>query len=72
MSLDLQERPHVTQRELEVLKWLAEGKTGPEMATILSLSIHTVYSHQLALREKFGVYKDTALVAAALRQGIIQ
>jgi DNA-binding CsgD family transcriptional regulator len=62
---------HITPRETEIIKLLCDGKTGPEMASILSLSVHTVYSHQVALREKFGVYKDTALVAKAFRSGII-
>ncbi|MEH2695606.1 helix-turn-helix transcriptional regulator [Rhizobium johnstonii] len=38
--------PHITPRETEIIKLLCDGKTGPEMATILSLSVHTVYSHQ--------------------------
>ncbi|MGO8242961.1 response regulator transcription factor [Rhizobium johnstonii] len=63
--------PHITPRESEIIKLLCDGKTGPEMATILDLSIHTVYTYQVRLREKFGVYKDTALVAAAFRNGII-
>lgn len=63
---------HITPRESEIIKLLCDGKTGPEMATILDLSIHTVYTYQVRLREKFGVYKDTALVAAALRSGLIQ
>lgn len=62
---------HITPRESEIIKLLCDGKTGPEMATILNLSIHTVYTYQVRLRDKFGVYKDTALVAKALRSGII-
>lgn len=62
---------HVTPREKEVLLWLSHGKTGPEMATILDLSVHTVYSYQVKLREKAGVYKDTALVAFAFRNGLV-
>lgn len=64
--------PPITAREKEILDLLCDGKTGPEMATILNLSLHTVYTYQLRLREKAGVYKDTALVAFAFRSGLVE
>lgn len=65
------EAVQITPREAEIIKLLCDGKTGPEMATILDLSIHTVYTYQVRLREKAGVYKDTALVAFAFRNGLV-
>jgi DNA-binding CsgD family transcriptional regulator len=35
----------LTHREIEVLHWLAEGKTNPEIALILQLSPRTVHKH---------------------------
>ncbi len=35
-----------SQRELEILKWTAEGKTSVEISLILSISEHTVNFHQ--------------------------
>lgn len=63
---------HITPRELEVLKLLCDGKSAPEMGIILNVSKHTVYSHQLALRKKAGVYKDTSLVSFAFRNGWVE
>lgn len=62
---------HITPREAEILHWLAEGKTAAEIGTILSISYITVNQHIRNAKAKFGVYKDTALVAKALRSGII-
>lgn len=65
-------RIHVTPRELEVLHWVAEGKTAAEIGTILGVSYITINQHIRNAKDKFGVYKDTALVAKALRSGVIQ
>ncbi|MGP4130849.1 autoinducer binding domain-containing protein [Pantoea tagorei] len=35
-----------SQRELEILKWTAEGKTSAEISLILAISQHTVNFHQ--------------------------
>ena len=64
-------RINVTPRELEVLHWVAEGKTAAEIGTILGVSYITINQHIRNAKDKFGVYKDTALVAKALRSGII-
>lgn len=66
------EAPHITPREKEILNLLSIGKTSEEMAIIFGGASSTVDFHKKALREKFNVYKDTALVAAALRLHIIE
>jgi DNA-binding CsgD family transcriptional regulator len=63
---------HVTPREFEVLRLICDGKTSAEIGAILGMSEHTAYSHQMAMRRKAGVYKDTALVAFAFRQGLVK
>lgn len=60
-----------TAREIEVVKWMADGKTSDEISIILGISHITVNSHKQTMMRKAGVYKDTALVATALRQHII-
>lgn len=73
MSVALHDQaPHITDREREVLFWLTEGKTAAEIGTILTISYITVNQHIRNAKDKFGVYKDTALVAKAIRSGIIQ
>jgi len=56
---------------MEVLHWMAEGKTASEIGTILTISYITVNQHIRNAKDKFGVFKDTALVAQALRHHII-
>lgn len=45
----------LTPREAEVLYWLAEGKTNPEIATILDSSRRTVEKHVEHILRKLGV-----------------
>lgn len=65
------EAVRITPRELEVLKLLCDGKTAPEIGIMLSRSPHTVNSHKLSLMRKIDVYKETALVAFAFRNGLV-
>jgi LuxR family transcriptional regulator, transcriptional regulator of spore coat protein len=62
---------HITPREMEVLHWMAEGKTAAEIGTILTISYITVNQHIRNAKDKFGVFKDTALVAKAFRHHVI-
>jgi len=45
----------LTAREAEVLYWITEGKTNPEIAIILDASPDTVKKHAANLYAKFGV-----------------
>ena len=47
--------PELTRRENEVLEWIAQGKSNPEIAIILGLSVRTVYKHVENLFAKLGV-----------------
>lgn len=64
--------PHITNREREILTLMCDGKSAQEISIILGCSVHTVRTHIETLKDSFTVYKDTALVAAALRAGIIK
>ena len=54
----------LTPREAEVLFWITQGKTNPETAVILGVSINTVKTQSQRLFDKLGVETRTA---AALR-----
>jgi len=56
----------LTRREAEVLFWVAQGKTNPEIATILSLSPRTVQTHLARIYQKLGVETRTAATRQAL------
>lgn len=45
----------LTSRETEVLGWLRQGKTGPEIAIILGCATRTVETHVANLYRKLGV-----------------
>ena len=64
------ERLGLTPREAEVLFWVAQGKTNPEVAIILSISKRTVQKHVEHVFGKLGVETRTAaalLAAEVLR-----
>jgi LuxR family quorum-sensing system transcriptional regulator ExpR len=42
-------------RQAEVLHWMSQGKSYPEIAAILGLSLHTVHDHTGALFRRLGV-----------------
>jgi DNA-binding NarL/FixJ family response regulator len=54
----------LTPREVEVLSWLAKGKTNRDIADILGMSHRTVNKHLEHIYEKLGV--ETRAAAAAL------
>ena len=45
----------ITAREAEVLRWVAMGKTNPEIGTILDISSFTVKNHMQRLFKKLNV-----------------
>ncbi len=64
-----QERP-LTPREIEVLKWSAEGKTTEDIATILSVSVPTIQCHVTNACKKLDVVNRVQATARAIRWGI--
>ena len=56
----------LTPREAEILFWVAQGKTNPEIATILGIGVTTVKKHLEATFAKLGVENRTSAAAAAL------
>ena len=56
----------LTQRERDVLRWVAAGKTDRDIGAILQISPRTVHKHLQHIYEKLGVETRTA---AAMRAG---
>ncbi len=61
----------LSDREREILKLIAEGKTNKEIAELLFLSVKTVQAHRANLMRKLGMHDRTELVKYAIRKGII-
>ena len=66
------DRPALTQREHEILRMIAAGKSLPEIAKELYLGLTTVKTHVQHLYEKLGVSDRAAAVASAMRRGLIE
>jgi two-component system nitrate/nitrite response regulator NarL len=64
--------PILTDRENEILKLVASGKSLPEIATELYLGVTTVKTHVQHLYAKLGVSDRAAAVAEAMRHGLIE
>lgn len=64
-------RPHLTEREKEVLRLIAEGKSNKDIAELLCLSVKTVMAHRTNIMEKLDLHSSTELVRYAIRQGIV-
>jgi len=60
----------ISDREKEVLKLLAEGRSNREIGELLSLSVKTVMSHRASLMEKLDIHNRTDLVKFAIRAGL--
>ena len=61
----------LSEREIDVLKLLATGKSNKEIAEQLFISIHTVISHRKNISNKIGVKSTAALVIYAVANGLI-
>ncbi|NBA96476.1 LuxR family transcriptional regulator [Pseudomonas sp. R5(2019)] len=67
VSLNPEETAHLSEREIEVLKWSAMGKTAADIAIILRLSERTVNFHvKGAISKMNAANKTSAAVRAAL------
>jgi DNA-binding NarL/FixJ family response regulator len=62
----------LTQRQLEILKLLAQGKTSKEIAFTLGLSSKTVDVHRMRIMERLGLRDVASLVVYAVRKGLIE
>ncbi len=56
----------LTPREAEVLYWIAQGKTNPEVGAILDTATNTVKTQMMSLMLKLGVETRTAAARIAL------
>lgn len=59
----------LTSREKEILKLVSEGKTNPEVADFLCISVRTVQHHRASIMRKIGVTNTADMVKYAVREG---
>jgi NarL family two-component system response regulator LiaR len=66
------EKPSLTSRELEVLVFIADGKSNAEIANELVISLPTVKSHVSQIIAKLGAKSRTEAVRLASKTKLIQ
>ena len=63
---------NLTDREVEVLRLIAEGHTTAEISELLNLSPHTVQSHRRNIMDKLNLHDRGELIKYAIRRGLIE
>ena len=61
----------LTEREIEVLTHISEGKTNVQIADLLFLSGHTVNTHRKNIMQKLGVNNTASIVMYAVKSGFV-
>jgi len=61
----------LTEREREILKLIAEGRTSREIAEALYISQKTVQGHRTKIMEKLDLHNRTELMKYAMRKGLV-
>lgn len=63
--------PNLTERELEVIKALAQGLSNKQIARSLGISEKTVRNHASNIYKKLHIYDRTQAVLYAIRRGLV-
>jgi DNA-binding NarL/FixJ family response regulator len=66
------EHSTLTQREIEVIQLLGEGKSNKETAHLLGISTRTVENHRAHIMQKLDLRSFGELIRYAIRSGIVQ
>ena len=61
---------HLTRRELEVIRMLADGKTSKEIALVTKTSVKTVDACRRRIMHKLSINSVAELVKYAIREGL--
>jgi DNA-binding NarL/FixJ family response regulator len=61
----------LSDREREILKLIADGRTSREIADMLFISLKTVLGHRTNLMEKLEIHSHTEIIKYAMRKGLV-
>jgi two-component system, NarL family, invasion response regulator UvrY len=62
----------LSNREFEVMRWIASGKTVGEIAALLSLSDKTISTYRARVLEKMGMRTNAELTHYAIQNGLVE
>jgi two-component system NarL family response regulator len=65
-------KPELSPREVEVLQWVAAGKSNKEIGVQLFIAEGTVKTHVKSLLEKLAVVGRTAAIREAVHRGLVR
>ena len=61
----------LTEREFQVLRLVAKGKSNTEIAKELVVSVHTAKAHVCSILQKMGVDDRVQAAVKAVREGMV-
>ena len=61
----------LSDREKEIMTWIAKGYSNKEIAEQLIISVKTVESHKSNLMDKLGLKSRPELVKLAMKKGLM-
>lgn len=61
----------LSDRELEIIKMIAEGYTNAQIAALLYISNHTVNTHRKNVMKKLGINNTAGIVMMAVKSGLV-
>ena len=62
---------NISDRELEIIKLIAEGLINKEIADRLFISTHTVNTHRKNIMQKLGINNTSGIVLFAVKEGLV-
>ena len=68
---EIEEYRKLTEREREILRFVADGRTNQEIAEQLFISPTTVQTHRAHMMAKLGLHNRTELIKYAIRHGFV-
>ncbi len=65
-------RSPLTEREVEILRMIAEGRSHQQIAELLHISVRTVDTHRNNIMKKTDIHDTASLVTYAIREKIVR
>ncbi len=62
---------NISEREMEIIRYVSEGLSNQEIADKLFLSVHTVNTHRKNIMSKLGINNTAGLVMYAVRNQLV-
>lgn len=62
----------LSPREVEIVRLIAQGLIAKEIADVLSLSTHTIYTHRKNIMKKLNINSSSELILYALNNGLVK